>query len=598
MTIATRLLRECAAGEAWRVSLGLALLFGASAAALLQPWPLKLVVDAVLGDRRAPTALSNLAGFVQHHSPWPVDAKFALLFVLCGCVLAIQVLIGLLNVASTYVLVAAGLRMVFKLRCRTFDHLQRMSLSFHDRTAVGDSLYRVTWDTYCVQSLFNGGIVPAVTAIATLVGITVIMALLDPVVTVAALSIGAPLLLLIRRLDRPMTSRSLHVHERDSAISTRVQEALTGIRAVQAFGREDFESTRFRDHADASLRANLLLTVLQAGSQAAVGLLLAAGTALVVLIGATRAIHGHLTVGDVVLIVAYVAMLYKPLETLAYTAATLQGATAGARRVYGVLDTEPAVTDAPDARELPHRAQGRVTFEEVSFGYLDDRKVLDDISLDVAPATTVALVGASGAGKTKLMSLLLRFYDTASGRVMLDGQDLRGLSLRSVRSNLALVLQEPILFSASLRENIAYGRPAATLEEIKAAARAADADRFIEALPAGYETQIGERGVMLSGGQRQRLSIARAFLKDAPVLIMDEPTSALDPETEQSLLRSLAALKQGRTTFIIAHRLSTIRDADRIAVLESGRLIEQGTHAELLDRASTYRRLYTMQFGD
>jgi len=576
---------------------GLALVIAASGAALLQPWPLKLVVDGVLGDRPIPSALAQVAGAVVIHSPVAIDPKLALLIILCVAVLAIQGIVGALNVLSTYVLVAVGLRMVFRLRCRLFDHIQKLSLSFHDATPIGDSLYRVTWDTYSAQALFNSGIVPAVTAAVTLGGIAFVMLALDWAATLAALAVGVPLTLLIRRLDRPMTERSLRMHERESDVSARIQETLIGIRAVQAFGQEEVESARFRGHADASLHANLRLTVLQATSQATVGLLLAAGTAAIIYIAATRSLAGRLTTGDVVLLVAYVGMLYKPLETLAYTAAVVQGAVASARRVFAILDTVSAVPDGVGGDELLGRARGDVVFERVSFAYGEGRHVLRDISLDVPVGTTVALVGASGAGKTTLANLLLRFYDPTNGQIRLDGHDLRSLTLTSLRRNVALVPQEPILFSASVRENIAYSRPEADFEAIRAAARAAGADDFILALPDGYETHIGERGVTLSGGQRQRLAIARAFLKDAPVLIMDEPTSALDSEAEADLLQSLSQLASGRTTFVIAHRLSTVRNADLIVVLRDCKIAEQGTYDDLLGRRGNFRRLHDIQVG-
>ncbi len=509
----------------------------------------------------------------------------------------LQSLLGVLEVLSTYLLVAVGLRMVFKLRCALFAHMQRLSLSFHDATAVGDSLYRVTWDTYSVQEFFNSGIIPALTAIFTLGGIAFVMIAIDWKVTLAALMIGVPLMLFIRRMDKPMTEFSLRVHERESDISTRVQETLTGIRAVQAYGREEFEGSRFRQHAKASMRANLRLTVLESGSQAVIDLLLAAGTAAVIGVTAAEALAGQLTVGDVVLLVAYVAMLYQPLQTLASTAVVVQSAAAGAQRVFALLDAAPDVADAEHAVELQGRASGHIAFEHVSFSYREELLTLRDVCLDIPAGATVALVGPSGAGKTTLASLLIRFYDPKAGRITLDGADLRSLTLQSLRRNIALVLQEAILFSASIRENIAYARPGVALEEIKAAARAAGAHEFIMALPQGYETEIGERGVTLSGGQRQRLSIARAFLKDAPILILDEPTSALDAETEANLLEALERLKKGRTTLIIAHRLSTIRSADQVVVLQDGMVVEVGTHEQLRHGGGPFQRLYDSQFG-
>jgi ATP-binding cassette, subfamily B, bacterial len=595
--LAGRMLRVCARGELPRIMLGLLVLLAESGAALLQPWPLKIVLDSVVGTIQPPPVLASMADFINMRTGLAAHPKFALLLILCLSILILQTLVGVLNLGSTYILVSVGLRMVFKLRCKLFDHTQKLSLSFHDATAVGDSLYRVTWDTYCAQELFNSGIIPALTAAITLVGIAWVMLSINWMVTLVALLIGIPLLLLIRRINRPMTEFSLRVHERESDISTRVQETLTGIRAVQAFGREEFEGQRFRQHADASMRANLRLTLLESGSQAAVDLLLAAGTAAVIGISVTQALGGRLTAGDVVLLVAYVAMLYKPLETLANTAATVQSAAAGAQRVFTLLDTAPDVADMEDAIEPLGRARGQIVFEGVSFGYREEQLALRNVSLRIPAGKSIALVGASGAGKTTLVGMLLRFYDPLLGRIALDGIDLRALTLKSLRQNIALVLQEPVLFSASIRENIAYALPGATIDQIKAAARAAGAHNFIEALPDGYETEIGEQGVGLSGGQRQRLSIARAFLKDAPVLILDEPTSALDTETEALLLESIERLMKGRTTIIIAHRLSTIRNADQVIVLKDGMVVEAGTQAELLRQNGSFKRFYNSQFG-
>jgi ATP-binding cassette subfamily B protein/subfamily B ATP-binding cassette protein MsbA len=577
-----RLLGIALRGEGTRVAAGLALLVGSTVAALLQPWPLKLVIDSVLGGDPPPAVLA-------------LPSRTALLGVLVVAMVVLQILVGALAMLGTNLVVRAALRMVFRLRCTVFEHLQKLSLAFHDTTRVGDSLYRVAWDTYAVQTLLNNAIVPATTATLTLVGIAVVMALRDWRVTVAALAIAIPLIMLIRRLDRPMTRYSLRVHERESDVSSRVQETLTAIRAVQAFAREPLERERFERQAAASLHANLHLTLLQTGSQMVVSLLMAIGTAAVIWLAGRRALEGALTPGDVVLLAAYLVMLYKPLETLAYTAVAVQGAAAGARRVLALLDIRPDVTDAPDAAPLPGRAAGRLAFEHVTFAYGTGEPALRDVSLDVAPGEVVAIVGASGAGKSTLASLVVRFYDPRAGRITLDGHDLRTLTLRSLRESVALVLQDSIVFGASLRENIAYGRPDATAEDVERAARAANAHAFIAALPEGYDTVVGERGVTLSGGQRQRVSIARAFVKDAPVLILDEPTSALDAENERAILDALTRLMRGRTTLIIAHRLSTVRHADRIVVLQDGAVAEQGTHGALLARGTVYAHLHALQ---
>ena len=591
--VARRLLALTLPGERVRLVPGLLLLLAAAAVGLLHPWPLKFVVDSVLGPVPPPEALARAAApFEAVLSP-----RAALLAVLCLALVGLHAVSGAVTMAGTNLLVAVGLRMVFKLRRRLFDHVQRLSLAFHDATPLGDSLYRVTWDTYAAQSLVNSAVVPAVTAAATLVGITAFMVTLDAPIVAAALLVAVPLTVLIRRLDRPLTEHSLRVRERESDVSARVQETLAGIRAVQAFGREPHEHARFERHAEASLRANLRLTMLQTGSQALIALVMAIGTAAVIGLAGHQALAGRLTPGDVVLLVSYVAMLYKPLETLAYTAVAVQGAAAGGRRVLAMLDAAPDVRDAPDAAPLPGRARGHIVFERVTFAYRDGMPALRDVSLEIQPGETLAIVGASGAGKSTLASLLIRFYDPTAGRILLDGRDLRSLTLRSLRDNIALVLQEPLLFGTSVRENIAYGRPGATDEEIVAAARAAGAHDFVTALPDGYETSIGERGVTLSGGQRQRIAIARAFVKDAPVLILDEPTSALDAESEASLLAALERLMAGRTTLIIAHRLSTIRNAGRIAVLREGALVDVGSHEALLGGSELYARLWRLQHG-
>jgi ATP-binding cassette subfamily B protein/subfamily B ATP-binding cassette protein MsbA len=596
--VTVRMLRRFLPGEVRGLVLGLVFLLAASAAALLQPWPLKIVLDSVIGKVPAPAPVQWLV------SPFTATALFSdhpgllLLTILCAALLLIELLMGVCNVVSAYVLNSVALRMVFRLRCALFDHVQRQSLAFHDAKAVGDSLYRITWDSYCIQAIFSEGVVPALTAGTILAGIGAVMLARDWRLTVATLAVALPLILLVRRLDRPMTEQSLRVHEHESDVSTRVQETLVGIRAVQAFGREQFESERFRSKAGESLLASLRLTVTQTFSQAIVGLLLAAGTAVVIWFGASGVLQGRLTPGDLVLLVAYVAMIFKPLETLAYTAAAVQNAAAGARRVLAVLDTVPDVTDAPDAKDLVDRHERRIVFENISFGYRPGKPVLRGLNLQIAPNSTVALVGASGAGKTTLAGLILRFYDPTDGRITVDGCDLRGVTLNSLRRNIALVTQEPILFGTTIRENIAYGRPGATDEEIEAAARAAGAHEFIERLPEKYATPVAERGATLSSGQRQRIAIARAFLKDAPILILDEPTSALDAETEDRLVQTLQELVQNRTALIIAHRLSTVRCADRIVVLKDGRIAESGSHEELLERGGVYARLHQLQFGE
>jgi ATP-binding cassette subfamily B protein len=585
-------------GEFRRLGAGVFFLLMASGMALLQPWPLKIVLDSVVGGAAPPAVVRWSGGLLEKVPAGAEPRPLMLLTLLCGAILVIELVLGVCNVLSTYILNSVALRMVFRLRCALFDHVQSQSLSFHDSQAIGDSLYRITWDSYCIQSIFSEGLMPALTSSVTLLGIAVVMLIWDWQLTVVASCVAVPLILLVRRLDRPMTEQSLRVHGHESEVSTRVQETLVGIRAVQAFGREPLESERFRNRASASLAANLRLTVLQSSSQAVVGLVLALGTAAVLWISARDVLRGRLTPGDLVLLIAYVAMIFKPLETLAYTAAAVQSAAAGAHRVQTVLDSVSEVTDRPHARALPERARGEIVFQDVAFGYRPRQTVLRGVTLTIPAGTSVAVVGLSGVGKTTLASLIPRFYDPTHGAIRLDGHDVRDLTLNSLRAQIALVTQDPILFGASVRENIAYGRPGATGDEIKAAARAAGAQEFIERLPEQYDTHIAERGVSLSAGQRQRLAIARAFLKDAPVLILDEPTSALDAETEERLMQTLAKLMSGRTTILVAHRLSTVRCADRVVVLREGQIAECGTPGELLAAGGLYARLHRLQFGE
>ena len=591
---AARLLRLCMGGEVRTAIAGLLLMLSGSVLALLQPWPLKFIMNVVATKSSPPAFLIATQRFVGHLIPIG-ENKMGLIGLLCLALLLISLGSAAISVVSTWLLISSGLRMVFKLRCRVFEHIQRLPLSFHDATTVGDSLYRITWDTYSVQSLFNEGLVPGISSVVTLVGIAVVMVGQDWSIAVVALIIGCLLLLLVRRLEKPTTELSTRVHENESRVSTRVEQTLGGIRAVQAFGREAHESTRFANQARESLKANLRLTILQTASQSGVAVLFACGTAAVIWMTARRVIAGELSPGDIVLMVGYTALLFKPLETLSYTASSIQGSVAGAHRVFEILDKKSSISDSPTAAELKNPVRGKIEFDHVSFGYRPEQSVLRDVRLTIPAGSSVAMVGPSGAGKTTLAGLILRFYDPVKGRILLDGCDLREITLESLRRQIAMVPQEPVLFDVSIQENIAYSRPNATEQDVHAAARAAGAWDFIQALPKGFDTPIGERGVMLSGGQRQRLSLARAFLKDARIIVLDEPTTGLDAQTEADLLATLKRLMAGRTTIIIAHHLHTVRHVDQIIVLRNGELIQTGTHDQLIKQDGLYRHLYELQ---
>jgi ATP-binding cassette subfamily B protein/subfamily B ATP-binding cassette protein MsbA len=421
---------------------------------------------------------------------------------------------------------------------------------------------------------------------------------LDPTLTLVAVLVAVPMGFLIRLFGSRMTEEAYRHQQAEGVVWSTAEQSLTALPLVQAFGREKAEELRFRKSAAQSMRAYLATIATQLQFKAGVDGSEAVGAAVIMALGGLRVLDGAISVGTLVIFLSYLAVLYAPLNALAYLSATIASAAASARRVTEVLDSHQVLAVAPDARALaPAKApRGRsVRFEHVSFGYEPGRPVLHDVTCEAGPGEVLALAGPSGAGKTSMVSLIPRLFDPWQGRVLLDGQDIRQATLESVRAQVAMVLQDPFLLPMSVADNIAYGRPDATRAEIVAAAEAARVDEFARGLPKGYDTVIGERGQTLSGGQRQRIAIARAVLKDAPILILDEPTSALDAGTEHFVMRALQRLMAGRTCFIIAHRLSTLRQADRILVLDKGRIGESGTHAQLMRSGGVYRRLYLAQ---
>jgi ATP-binding cassette subfamily B protein/subfamily B ATP-binding cassette protein MsbA len=559
---------------------------------VLKPWPMLFLVDYVLQTKVMPAWVTRLVESLPGpHSPnaligWSVGATIVL-FLLGWAV----------GLAQTCAGISLGQRMVYDLAADVFARLQQLSLRFHSRRSVGDNIRRVTADCACVATILRDALLPAASSCVSLVVMFIILWRLSSALTLLALAVVPWMAWVFHRYARPMMDGSYRQQEIEGRIYEVVEQTFSALPAVQAFCREKLNDERFTRATGAALAAALSLTRLQLNFKILMGLATAIGTAAILWLGAKLALDGQFTIGAILLFLSYLGSFYAPLEAVMYSTSTVQGAAGSARRVREVLTAARDVEDKPGAIALS-AGRGQVIFENVTFGYERGCAVLRDITLETKPGETIALVGVTGAGKSTLLSLIPRFFDPWQGRVLVDGHDLRDVTLASLREQVGIVLQEPFLFPLSIAENIAYGRPHATMADIEAAARAARAHDFIARLPDGYRAVIGERGATLSVGQRQRISIARALLKNAPILILDEPTSALDAETEQALLDALGPLTRDRTTFIIAHRLSTIQRAHRIVVLEAGRIVETGTHTELLAANGVFARFHALQFAN
>jgi ATP-binding cassette, subfamily B, bacterial len=550
----------------------------------LQPWPLKIVIDNVLGQNPLP----------EWARAW-MDAVTGgrivvmLVIVVVGGVL-LQVVNQLVSAYAGQVQVDAGQRMVYDLRGRLFQHLQALGLHHHVTTSTGDAVYRVDVDAYAIENLVMSGLLPLATAVITLVVMFVILLRMD--VTVALLSLATVpfLYLCLRYYMRTLVSRTEKVKELESGLIQHLYEVFSSMRLIKSFAREPYEVQRYTSMGQKVMRARIDITWQEALFSAVVSTIIILGTAMVLIVGGNQVLRGSMSPGDLIVVIAYLGAVYGPLSSIAHTTGQLQGALAGARRVRAIFAMLPENVDAPDAVEATS-VLGDIRFEHVGFDYPDGTAVLRDITFSAAPGEMVALVGLTGAGKTTMVSLIPRFYEATEGRVLIDDIDVRQYKIRSLRSTIAIVMQDPVLLSGSIADNLRYGRLEATDAEVEEAARAAHAHEFITRLPKGYQTPVAESGGGLSGGERQRLSVARALLKNAPILILDEPTSSLDAISEEIVFSALRRLRTGRTTIVIAHRLSTVRDADRILVLDGGRIAAQGKHEELLKSSQLYRRM-------
>jgi ATP-binding cassette, subfamily B, bacterial len=537
--------------------------------ALLFPVPLAVTVDSVLGSDPLPGFLDAITPAVLERSEATLLAAAAVMFVLIALLTQIQSM-------STEVLRAyTGERIMLDFRTRLFRHVQRLSLAYHDVRGTSDSTYRIQYDATAVQWIATDTVTSFVTAAFTVVAMLYVTALIDWQLALVAIAVAPPLLAVSWSYRRTLRAQSRQVKRLESGAMSVVQEALGAARVVRAFGREEHEERRFAHHFREGMWARIRYTFASSKYALLVGMITATGTAVVLFIGARHVQAGTISVGDLVLVMSYMSQMFSPVKTLSKKGGELQDHLASAERAFSLLDEQPDVMETSRARPLS-RAAGDVRFEHVSFAYDGDRPVLHDLSLRAPTGTRIGIAGATGAGKTTLVSLLNRFYDPSEGRILLDGIDLREYRLFDLRAQFAIVLQEPLLFSTSIAENIAYARQDASIDDIIAAATAANVHDFIAGLADGYDTEVGERGMRLSGGERQRISLARAFLKDAPILILDEPTSSVDVGTEATILEAMSRLMKGRTTFMIAHRLGTLQGCDLLVQLQAGRILESG----------------------
>jgi ATP-binding cassette, subfamily B, bacterial len=551
---------------------------------LLKPWPLQVVIDNVLGGKPFRTAA------LSSSSP-------ALILVgACIAIIVVHFAAGALTLLHNYTTIRIGQNMVNDLRGALYAHLQRLSLAFHGRQRVGDLLYRITADSFAVQTMIMNGALPILSAVVLLGGMLVVLFPLNPGLTLLALTVVPILFLLISGFNQKIVDVATEVRTTESRVYSLVQWAMSSIKVVQAFTKEEEEYRRFMGASRESLRATLRLYSWQTLYSGAVNVVIAGGTALVVYAGARAVISGTLSVGQLLVFISYLAQLYAPINQITQSWGLIAGARIGARRVFEILDTEADLKDG--SRSFPPGgARGEIAWRRVSFCYRAGIPVLAGIDFRVPAGAKIAVVGPTGAGKSTLLGLLPRFFDPTSGKVEIDGIDLREYQLRSLRKQISMVLQPPLIFPLSARDNIAYGRPGSSDAEIEEAARLARIHDLIISLPERYDTIIGEAGHSLSEGEKQRVTIARALLRNAPILILDEPTSALDVATEALLMAGIEQLLVGRTTFIIAHRLSTVQRCDRILALRDGVIAEQGTFGELLRRDGLFAEYYRTQFA-
>jgi ATP-binding cassette subfamily B protein len=549
-------------------------------------WPVVVLIDNVLGDKPPP----KFAAWAFH---WAGGDKLKLVWFVVGAQLFLVLAEQGLNILHNYLTTKLDQYMTLDLRCDLLRHTERLSIAYHDQKRSGMLIYAINFLAGSAAGLVMT-IPPLAQGALTLIGMFVVALKLDWRLALLSLTVVPFLYASVGFYTKYIQPRLLRVQTLEAESLSIIHEAVSMMKVIVAFGREDHEHRRFRRQGETAVAARIRLTVRQTAFMLAVSTITAIGTAIVIGVGARHVIAGTLSVGLLYLFIQYLAQVYRPLEQISYTVGSMQEKFIALQTSFAILDTVPDIQDAPGAVTID-RCHGRVEFRDVGFHYEGRVETLKGISFLAKPGQVVAIVGPTGAGKSTLVSLIPRFYDTAEGRILIDHEDVKKVTLASLRAQISIVLQEPLLFSGTIRDNIRYGRLEASDDEVIAAARLANAHDFITGLPLGYDTELGERGTQISGGERQRISVARAFLKNAPILILDEPTSSIDSKTESVILDALDRLMEGRTTFMIAHRLSTIRRADLILVLDHGRLVQRGTHEELLEEGGLYRQLHEMQ---
>jgi len=584
-------IRELLQPHVSALSLGLLAVIGEGAANLLEPWPLKIVLDDVFKTRQVHGWLNRLI-----YSSVGYD-KIAILKFACIAVLAIAVLDAICSYAEKYLTTSVGQWVTHDLRRVLYSHIQRLSLAYHDHKQTGDLISRVTSDIDAIQSFITTGLLSTLINLITLVGMVTVMFYINWRFTLIALSVAPVLFMIVYTYTRRIKKASRAVRKKEGEIVSVIEEVLGSIRVVKAFAREDYELRRLEEESLEGVEISLRARGLKAKLTPIVQIIVAVGTCLVLWFGTRMVLSTTLSAGSLIVFILYLGKMYKPMQELSKMTDAYSKAAVGYERIQEVLQTDNEVKDLPRSRPAP-RFRGQVEFEHVHFDYAQDTPVLKDVSFKVEAGQVAALVGPTGAGKTTIIGLIPRFYDPISGTVKIDGTDIRQFRQKSLRQQISFVLQETVLFHAPVWQNIAYGKPEATRGEILKAAELANASEFIEKLPDGYNTVLGERGMTLSGGQRQRIAIARAIIRNTPILILDEPTSDLDASSEKLVFEALDRLMESKTTIVIAHRLSTVRKADVIFVVKDGDIVDTGKHDDLLQRGGLYSELYRLQYGE